>query len=193
MTVLMIGTATFAQLSKEEKKEWGKKLKSTSVEDYKSLVDGKEESDAAVADLESEVSALNDENSRLQQELDNLKNQLAEAQTAPAVEAEEPTEESEPEETIASASSGVSGLIFKVQIGAYKEFDIRKYFDNNKNFSGEVDEDGTMRYTIGLFKDYWEADQFKKYLREMGVKGAWVVSYKDGNRIPIKDALEGVH
>ena len=37
-----------------------------------------------------------------------------------------------------------------------------------------------------------EADTFKKYLREMGVKDAWIVSFKDGQRVPIKDVLEGV-
>ena len=37
-----------------------------------------------------------------------------------------------------------------------------------------------------------QADTFKKYLREMGVKGAWIVAYKDGKRVPIKDVLEGV-
>ena len=49
-----------------------------------------------------------------------------------------------------------------------------------------------MRYTLGEFRDYWEADKFKKYLREMGVKDAWIVPYKDGKRVPIKDVLEGV-
>ena len=35
------------------------------------------------------------------------------------------------------------------------------------------------------------SDNFKKYLREMGVSDAWVVAYKDGNRVELKDALEG--
>ncbi|MGI9543756.1 MAG: Ezrin/radixin/moesin family protein, partial [Cyclobacteriaceae bacterium] len=60
------------------------------------------------------------------------------------------------------------------------------------NFGGEVDSDGTQRYTLGNFKDYWQADKFKKYLREMGVKDAWIVPYKDGRRVPMKDVLEGV-
>ena len=29
--------------------------------------------------------------------------------------------------------------------------------------------------TIGIFRDYWEADTFKKYMREMGVKDAIIV------------------
>ena len=45
---------------------------------------------------------------------------------------------------------------------------------------------------LGVFRDYWEADTFKKYLREMGVSEAWIVSFKDGQKVPIKDVLEGV-
>ena len=81
--------------------------------------------------------------------------------------------------------------MFKVQVGAFKNFDLTKYFDRHQNFSGEVDADGTMKYTLGIFSDYWEADKFKKYMREMGVKGAWIVSYKDGKRVNIKEVLEG--
>ena len=85
----------------------------------------------------------------------------------------------------------VQGLVYKVQIGAYRNYDITKYFNRHDNFSGTVDEDGTMRYTLGSFGDYWEADKFKSYLRSMGVRGAWVVAYKDNRRVSMKDAREG--
>lgn len=85
----------------------------------------------------------------------------------------------------------MDGVVFKVQIGAFKKKDMSKFFDNNPMFSGQ-DEDGLQKITIGFFKDYWEADTFKKYLREMGVKDAWIVPFKDGKRVPIKDVLEGV-
>jgi len=84
------------------------------------------------------------------------------------------------------------GIVFKVQIGAFKNKDLSKYFENNPNFSGEVKEGDPQRVTIGIFRDYWEADTFKKYLREMGVKDAWIVPYKDSQRVEIKDVLEGV-
>ena len=85
---------------------------------------------------------------------------------------------------------GGKGIVFKVQLGAFQNKDLKKY-DNSPNFSAEESGD-LQKYTIGVFRDYWEADTFKKYLREMGVKDAWVVSYKDGQRVPIKDVLEGV-
>jgi len=79
-----------------------------------------------------------------------------------------------------------------VQIGAFKNKDLAKYFENNKNFSGDVDADGVKKYTLGYFNDYWEADNFKKYIREMGVKDAWIVAYKNGQRVNLRDVLEGL-
>ena len=85
----------------------------------------------------------------------------------------------------------MDGIVFKVQIGAFEKKDMSKFFDNNPMFSGQ-DENGLQKITVGFFKDYWEADTLKKYLREMGVKDAWIVPFKDGTRVPIKDVLEGV-
>ena len=93
--------------------------------------------------------------------------------------------------TYEAPAANKKGLLYKVQIGAFKNFDLREYFNNTENFSGEIDADGTMRYTLGVFKEYWEADKFKQFLRKMGVKGAWVVAFKDGVRVELKDALEG--
>ncbi len=43
-----------------------------------------------------------------------------------------------------------------------------------------------QKITIGILQhDYREADTFKKYMREMGVKDAWIVLYKDGVRVEI--------
>ena len=91
----------------------------------------------------------------------------------------------------ASAGAGTIndkvGIIFKVQIGAYKEIDLSE--DNSNSFGSEKGD--LNKYTIGVFKDYWEADTFKKYIKEMGVKDAWIVSYRDGKRVDISEVLEG--
>ena len=52
-----------------------------------------------------------------------------------------------------------------------------------------IDEDGYIKYILGQFRDYEMADQFKKKLRKNGVKEAWIVPYKDGNRVPLKEVL----
>jgi hypothetical protein len=101
-------------------------------------------------------------------------------------------EEQKSNVTKSSNRMSPNGLVFKVQIGAFRNKDLSKYLENNPNFSGDVDADGTRKYTLGYFGDYWEADNFKKYLREMGVKDAWLVAYKNGQRVEMKDVLEGV-
>lgn len=174
-------------------KEWKSKLKKLTPMDYKALVEEKNELSEAKSQLEADnskletkVSNLVSEKEELDQEVRDLKAAAAKAQT------EAQSSGSGSSDSYDSyKQADMSGVVFKVQVGAFRNFDIRKYFDNHKNFSGEVDPDGNMKYTLGVFKDYWEADKFKKYLRDMGVKGAWVVSYKDGQRVSIKDVLEG--
>lgn len=194
---LMFGfTSSFAQLSKEEKKEWKSKYKAykKDLEGFKELV---EENSTLKSQLSSTKNQLDDLKSKmsdkdatisdLQDENARLKSQVAAAQAA-AQEARNALANKKPAEP---APMSMDGVVFKVQVGAFEKKDLSKFFDNNPMFSGETEE-GMQKITLGFFRDYWEADTFKKYLREMGVKDAWIVPYKDGVRVPIKDVLEGV-
>lgn len=171
------------ELSKEEYKELKKKLKSMSPEDLLQLEEQNTEYYEQLQEKESTISELQAENAELMSEVDKLKQAKAEQQTE--------QEKSEDNYADNYETPTAKGVLFKVQIGAFKELDLREFFGNSENFSGEVEEDGTMKYTLGTFTDYWQADKFKKYLRKMGVKDAWIVAYKDGKRVDIKDALEG--
>lgn len=83
------------------------------------------------------------------------------------------------------------GVVFRVQIGAFEGFDISDYSQDKSDFN--IEKDGKVtKYTLGYFTDYWEADKFKKYVRAMGLKDAWIVAYRDGKRVDVKDVLEGV-
>lgn len=190
----------FAQMSKAEIKEWKVKMKELGPTGLKDLVDENDGNKVKVTNFESRVTNLEQEKGDLAQEVKDLKDALArkEAEAKAAAEAvaavATPTENVEKTSTSSDGNMKApiqKGVVFKVQIGAFKTVDITKYFNRNKNFSGEVDEDGTMKYTLGVFPDYWEADAFKKYLRAMGVKDAWIVAYKNGKRANIKDVLEG--
>ena len=175
--ILAMVSSSFAQMTKAEEKEWAKKIKSLTPATYKQLVEEK-------SVLEAATSKLKQENDVLKAQVSDLNAKLKEDQAAQQTKQEQAT-------TGQANSSASQGVVYKVQIGAFKNKDLSKYFDNNKNFSGEVDADGTKKYTLGAFPTYWEADNFKKYLREMGVSDAWVVAYKDGKRVELKDALEG--
>ena len=189
------GTAQ-AQLTKKEKKEWKKKLKKTDPEQFKTMVDENASMKSEVSSLQGQLSSLQGTLGEKDAKIAELteENRKMEAQVNAAKKAIAKAQE-EAQNSTSSSSSAIDpnvGVVFKVQIGAFRNKDLSKYFNNNKNFSGETDADGTQKITLGLFKDYWEADTFKKYLREMGVNDAWIVPYKDGKRVAIKDVLEGV-
>ncbi|NJM25668.1 MAG: Ezrin/radixin/moesin family protein [Bacteroidia bacterium] len=156
----------------------------------KQLMDDKQAADNQVASLNQKVTQLQNNMSNKDARIAELEDQLTQSRgeltTAKAELAQ--LKENPP----VHAMDFSKGIVFKVQIGAFKNKDLSKYFDNNPNFGGEAAEDGTQRLTIGIFRDYWEADTFKKYMREMGVKDAWIVPFKDGQRVDIKDVLEGV-
>lgn len=192
LALIFSGAQVFAQLSKKEKKEWKKKAKeyAKNPANLKMLTEEKQVADnsvtslkgdvsklqSAVSDKDSKIADLEDEISKMRSELTSTKAELEQLKVAPPV----------------NPMDFSKGVVFKVQIGAFKNKDLSKYFENNPNFSGEVKEGEPQKVTIGIFRDYWEADTFKKYLREMGVKDAWIVPYKDSKRVEIKDVLEGV-
>ncbi|MTI30017.1 Ezrin/radixin/moesin family protein [Cytophagales bacterium RKSG123] len=174
------------KMEKKERKEWKRKLRKLSPEKYKSLIEennalkGREARlSGEVTDLESKVRDREEKISELQARVKSLKTDLEMAKSSLNNRSE-------------NKQLDENGVVFKVQIGAFKVSNISEYMDEEKNFKEEKSDDGLNKYTLGSFKDYWEADTFKKYLREMGVKDAWVVPYKDGERVPMKEVLEGV-
>jgi len=193
LALIFSGMQVFAQLSKAEKKEWKKKAKeySKNPAELKSLMEAKQAADADNSTLKGQVGTLNSQVSDKNAKIADLEDQLAKMRSDLTTTKAELAQlkETPPAPSPMDFSKGV---IFKVQIGAFKNKDLAKYFDNNPNFGGEATEKGEQRYTIGVFRDYWEADKFKKYMREMGVKDAWIVPFKDGARVEIKDVLEGV-
>ncbi len=192
LTLMLTSTYSFAQLSKTEKKEWKKKAKefSKSPESLKQLIDEKEAAENEVASLNSKLTQLQSSVGEKDSKITELEDQLTQARSQVIAANSELAQLKET--PVVNSMDYSKGVVFKVQIGAFKNKDLSKYWENNPNFGGQQSEDGTKSYTIGLFRDYWEADVFKKYMREMGVKDAWIVPFKDGERVDIKDVLEGV-
>jgi len=180
-----------AQFSKQEKKEWKNKAKEykKNPEQLKKLMDEHNSLKSQVSSLDGQVKTLqarleekNSKISELGDKNENLKAELAAAR--------QKLKEKRAQKKVAPGFE--KGLVFKVQIGAFLNKDLSQYGESQENFDAETDEKGIHKYTLGTFRDYWEADKFKKYLRGMGVKAAWIISYQDGNRVPIKDVLEDI-
>ncbi|MBA6155369.1 N-acetylmuramoyl-L-alanine amidase [Tenacibaculum sp. S7007] len=85
----------------------------------------------------------------------------------------------------------ISVVEFKVQIAASK-----KYLDeSNFNFKGlkNVESmfiDDYYKYYYGNTSDFLEIKKVLTKVRKTGYKDAWVVAFKDGQRITIKEALK---
>ena len=191
--MIAASTQSFAQLSKQEKKEWKKKAKefSKNPAELKQLTEEKQAADNQVTTLNQKVTQLQSQMSDKDAKIAELEDQLSQTRgqlTSAKAEIAQ-LKEAGP---VVNPMDFSKGVVFKVQIGAFKNKDLAKYFENNPNFGGEVKEGEPQKITIGIFRDYWEADTFKKYMRDMGVKDAWIVPYKDGQRVEIKDVLEGV-
>lgn len=196
---LSLFTDTAAQSKKERKREyktWKKKKKKLDPLDYKRMVEelsslkGRVSSlNGRISDLEQETKTKDNTIKKLKKELDNSEQRYVIIKEK--LEKTESEKVTEVVEAPTNLDQTFKGIVFKVQIGAFRNKDLTKYFEEHPNFTGDVDEDGVKKYTLMVFRDYWEADRFKKYLREMGVKDAWIVSYKDGKRVPIKEVLEG--
>jgi uncharacterized coiled-coil protein SlyX len=192
LALIFSTSISYAQLSKQEKKEWKKKAKEfkQNPANLKQLIEDKEAAEGRVSSLNDRVTQLQSSMSNKDARIAELEDQLSQARAQlTSTRAELAQLRSTP---VVNEMDFSQGVVFKVQIGAFKNKDLQKYFDNNPNLGGEVKEGEPQKITIGIFRDYWEADQFKKYMREMGVKDAWIVPYRDGQRVEIKDVLEGV-
>lgn len=84
------------------------------------------------------------------------------------------------------------GYYYRVQLGAYKNFQVKNKPAIKDESITEEKADGMNKYVVGVFKTFEEADAFKNDMRKMGMKDAFVVPFKDSKRITHKEAIEGI-
>ncbi|WKN45172.1 Ezrin/radixin/moesin family protein [Tunicatimonas pelagia] len=178
------------RLKKEQKKRL-KELKKMDPAAFREQQDKTKELAAKASELESELTSAKNELSQKDAEVKQVKDQVRRLQDELQQAKAEANAAQENVPVVATNGDAEynQGLVFRVQIGAYQNQDLSNY-DTSENFTEETAGNGVQQYTLGNFRDYWEADKFKKYLRAMGVKDAWIVPYRDGGRVPIKDVLE---
>ncbi|MEZ4738029.1 MAG: hypothetical protein R2818_01395 [Flavobacteriales bacterium] len=81
------------------------------------------------------------------------------------------------------------GLVFKVQIGAFRKPIPEEAFSDMTPVMGERTDNGLVRYTAGLFTGFDQAADAKDLVRDRGYRDAFVVAYRDGKRIPLGEAM----
>jgi hypothetical protein len=82
------------------------------------------------------------------------------------------------------------GLVFRVQIGAFKNRIANNSFRGLTPVSGETTPNGYIRYTAGNFNQFQNAAAVKNDLNRNGYPDAFVVAFLNGKRITILEAME---
>lgn len=82
-----------------------------------------------------------------------------------------------------------AGIVFKVQIGAFRKPVPQEAFSDMTPVMGETVGNGLVRYTAGLFTGARSALAAKDLVRERGYRDAFVVAYRDGKRISLGEAM----
>lgn len=192
--ILVFGSCLFLgaqELSKSEKKNLIAQIKKL------------KKNPALYKQMQTDLNELKADASQVDARLQDVRDQLEAAQQ----EAEESKIESEKlKAELASLNTQLSstkeaaqtrgfllpetGIVFRVQIGGYRNIDMKEFVDNSsENIQVETNDAGINEITVGQFTSYWKADTMKKYLRIMGVKDSFIVPYRDGKRVEIKDIL----
>ncbi|MFN4234646.1 MAG: hypothetical protein ACK4IK_07555 [Bacteroidia bacterium] len=82
------------------------------------------------------------------------------------------------------------GLIFKVQVGAFRNRIPQDLFKGFAPVTGETTPSGLTRYTAGFFKAFETADLAKEVIKGYGYQDAFVVAFYNGKRISINEARQ---
>jgi hypothetical protein len=83
------------------------------------------------------------------------------------------------------------GLVFKVQMGAFKNPIPQDLFKGITPVTGQTTSQGFIRYSAGLFLTCESAEQAKREIRSLGFPDAFVVAFFDGKRIPPPCSTDG--
>jgi hypothetical protein len=85
-------------------------------------------------------------------------------------------------------------IYYQVQIAAHTQPLSLKYLKDNIYIGdikiNEIREEGWYKYTLGRYKTYEEANRL---LKSVNVPKAFVVAYKNGKRVPLKEVKENVN
>ncbi len=82
------------------------------------------------------------------------------------------------------------GLVFKVQIGAFKAPLPNNTFKGLTPVSAQTASNGYLRYMAGNFEAIEDAAAVKNDLKKLGYNDAFVVAYYNGQRVSMNDAID---
>lgn len=191
LLMVSFGHQAHAQkLTKQEKKALKAQLKKYRknpellrdlTEETDALREENRELQSRINQMESERSHSSAQVSQKEREIMDLNNRLLDAQEALRQKNEEPPAVMTPREVTET------GTHFKIQIGAYEKTYIPENLSGDD--MGLESQDGLQKVTVGKFVDYQAAKELKKYIRNIGIKDAFIVAYRDGVRVDLNEVV----
>lgn len=85
-----------------------------------------------------------------------------------------------------------NGVIYKVQIGAFRKKIDPSIFNGISPIVGESTGQGFTRYTAGTFRGFKSANMAKGRIRNLGFRDAFVVAFYNGKRISMEEAEDAI-
>lgn len=82
------------------------------------------------------------------------------------------------------------GIVYKVQVGAFRNELPLEAFSDMTPVTGEHAGNGLVRYTAGMFTSAQSASEAGAKVRDRGYRDAFVVAYMDGKRVPLREAMQ---
>lgn len=199
------GQVVAQQMSKEERKQWQQAAKDyqKNPEGLKALTDERDRLRREVQQLQARANSAESAQTQnqtqlaqMQQEIQTLRNQLNSAQDnvrklaqdkAQLEKAQTQTTTTRTADNFNPTQPYAPGVVYRVQVGAFRRNQIPQNFQNESDMTVEED-GGYVKVMLGSYRNYDEAKTRVAALKRQGVKSPWVVAYKDGRRVSLKEA-----
>ena len=105
---------------------------------------------------------------------------------------EEPITEEVEEEVVSVVSENdlTNETTYRIQVGAFNTELSDEVFSGVKNVISFTGKDGLIRYMAGSFVEYKDAIDYQAQMRARGFEDAFIVTYKNGERISLNVAIK---
>ncbi|MFN0201829.1 MAG: SPOR domain-containing protein [Bacteroidia bacterium] len=193
--MLIVALSSFAQSPKQEEKFWKSKGKGY-VKNPLSLKRDFEMYQNQITELKEQIAQLQSVQTSKENEVASVKNQVDSLKWENVqMKGEKQSLQKKIDKLEVSFKSATKvvevgvkpGLIYRVQIGAFSQHEMKNKPAKADDFLEEK-VDGLNKYMLGNARTQQDAELFAEELKKIGIKDAWVVPYIDGLRVTFAEA-----
>lgn len=186
-----------AELTKEEVKFWKTKAKEyrRNLPALKMLSESRDAAEQQVVDLQQEVNTLQTQVSlkdrqlaEFEAQVSTLNQRVVDAEMSAAT---PPSTVAPPKlPTMDTSLPSITGTLFRIQIAAMSKKKLEAELASGNSMMLMEDGSGMQKVMVGEFRSYLSARALRDKLRQIGVKGAFIQAFQDGQPIDVKTAVQ---